>query len=102
MGFDIRLEDERGAALDTVGDPQDLLVRLLPQPQDESFSCLRFVDPYGDTTFNQAQMATVVEELGRLHAIATTPHERELLDAIRELARRCQSEPHLYMKFYGD
>lgn len=102
MGFDIRLEDERGKKLDEVGDPLNLLQALLPSPKDESFACLRFVDPYGDTTFNRPQIEALVAELERIRAKATTRGEQELLDRIKRLAQRCQSEPHLYIKFYGD
>jgi hypothetical protein len=83
LGFDIRLEDERGKRLDEVGDPTNLLQRLLPSPKDQSFACLRFVDPYGDTTFNQAQMETLLAELERVRAMATRPEEQQLLDGIR-------------------
>lgn len=79
-----------------------LLQRLLPSPKDESFACLRFVDPYGDTTFNRAQSEALVAELERIRAKATAQREHELLDGIKRLAQRCQSEPHLYVKFYGD
>ena len=102
MGLDIRLEDERGMNLDEVGDPSNLLSRLLPQPGDTDFACLRFVDPYGDTTFNGAQSRALVAELERIRARATTDGERELLERIMRLAQRCHSQPHLYLKFYGD
>jgi hypothetical protein len=102
MGFDIRLEDEHGQKVEEVGDPTNLLQRLLPSPKDETFSCLRFIDPYGDTVFNQIHIATFLAELERISVAATTDQERRLLESIRELAERCRSEPHLYVKFYGD
>ena len=102
MGFDIRLEDEHGQQLGEVGDPRNLLHRLLPPSADASFSCLRFIDPYGDTVFNQMQIETFLAELARVAATATTGPELDLLQKIRELAERCKSEPHLHIKFYGD
>ncbi len=102
MGFDIRLEDEHGRELDEIGDPSNLLPSLLPSPKDESFACLRFVDPYGDATFNRAQMTALVAELERIRIKAITRPEQDLLDGIKRLAQRCLSEPHLYLKFYGD
>jgi hypothetical protein len=102
MGFDIRLEDERGRPVEEVGDPGNLLHRLLPSPRDESFHCLRFIDPYGDTVFNRPQIEEFLADLGRILVSAKTKEERELLERIRELAERCRSEPHLYVKFYGD
>jgi hypothetical protein len=102
MGFDVRLEDERGLRIDEVGDPLNLLHMLLPSPKDESFCCLRFVDPYGDTVFNRIHIDTVLAELKRIMAKATTNQERELLEKIGALVERCRLEPHLYVKFCGD
>lgn len=102
MSFDIRLEDERGERVDEVSGPTDALQGLLPSPKDESFSCLRFIDPYGNTVFNSLQAEVLLAELTRIRPTTTTNLERELLDRIEELAERCRSEPHLYIKFYGD
>jgi len=102
MGFDICLEDEHGKKVEEVGDPTNLLQRLLPSPNDETFSCLRFIDPYGDSVFNQFQIVTLIAELDRISIEATTNEERQLLERIRKLAERSRSEPHLYVKFYGD
>lgn len=102
MGWDIRLEDERGTTLDEVGDPTNLLHALLPSPQDETSPCLRFIDPYGNTTFNRLQAAALLAELERLRPRAFAREAQQLVDRIIDLAQRCQSEPHLYMTFYGD
>lgn len=100
--IDIFLEDENGIQLDEVADAEDLLGRLLPAPDDESFACLRFVDPYGDTTFNRRQSEILIRELQRIRTKAIASGEWELLDQIEKLAQRCQSGPHLYIKFCGD
>lgn len=101
MGIDIQLEDERGNRIDGTGDP-NILSRFLSLAQDSSFICLRFVDPYGDTTFNGLQMEPLLQELQKIRSAAVTTQERELLNKIQELAERCQSSVHLYLKFYGD
>jgi len=102
MGFEIRLEDEFGNKVDAVGDPANFLPRLLPSPEDESFICLRFIDPYGDTVFNRIQIETFVVEIERILMKTVTSKERQLLENIQALAERCRSEPHSYVKFYGD
>jgi hypothetical protein len=102
VGFDIRLEDENGNVLDEFGDPKEILQRLLPALDDESFPCLRFVDPYGDTTFNQVQIPFLVQELQTLKLKATSDEEREMLARVQDLARRGCEGPHQYVKFYGD
>lgn len=102
MGLTIILETENGEAIEQVGDPTNLLHLLLPTPDDASFTCLRFIDLYGDTVFNRLQMGTFLAEWKRIVNLARTSEEKELLNRIENLARRCQNEPHLYLKFYGD
>jgi hypothetical protein len=102
MGIDTRLENERGEQLDEVGDPSNLLSRLLPKPDDESFPCLRHIDPYGDTTFNRSQAEVLLAELKRIRRAATAPKAQALIDKVIGLVVRCQSEAHSYIKFYGD
>lgn len=66
MGFTVALEDEDGVELaPTAGDPKNAFGRSLPHPDDTSFACLRFVDPYGDTTFNNLQIPLLIEEAAR-------------------------------------
>ena len=68
LGHLIRLEDERGRPLAEVGDGGEILHRLLPSQDDRSFVSLRFVDWYGDATFNHLQMPDLINELERLKA----------------------------------
>ena len=101
MGISIRLEDEHGNVEETLDWPTGL-DRLLPEYEDESFPCLRFVDPYGDTLFNRMHMPTLLRELDRLHQRANTDTEHSHLSEIGRLAERCLSEVHLYLRFCGD
>ena len=102
MALTCRLETENGEVLREVNDGDDLLHRLLPKPDDESFHCLRFVDWYGDTVFNRPQVERVLVELDLLQRRASTPAERQLLERIEQLARQCRDGVHLYLKFSGD
>ena len=97
-----KLEAEDGEVLGEVNDGDDVLHRLLPKPDEETFHCLRFVDWYGDTVFNRMQAERVLVELSLLQRRATSAAERQLLERIERLARRCRDEVHLYLKFYGD
>jgi hypothetical protein len=102
VGFDIRLEDEAGHVIDALTDPKNLLHALLPALDDEAFPCLRFIDPYGDTTFNQVHIPFLLRELESLKLRTTSAEERALVAKIQGLAQRGRAEPHLYVKFYGD
>jgi hypothetical protein len=102
MGLSATLEDENGEAIDVVHDPTNVLHRILPPIEDTTYQCLRFVDWYGDTVFNRLQMECFLEEWERIRCRARGSREEELLSQIESLARRCEREPHLYLKFYGD
>ena len=101
MGIAIRLEDEHGNVLETLDWP-NWLDHLLPAYEDESFQCLRFVDPYGDTVFNRVQMPTFISELERVQQQADSDRERGRLVEVGRLAERCLREVHLYVRFFGD
>lgn len=102
MGLKVALETERGGPIEEVGDPTNLLHRLLPSYDDVSSQFLRFIDWYGDTVFNRLQMEGFIAEWKKLSSKAQTVAEKELLSRVESLARRCQNEPHLYVKIYGD
>ena len=103
MGLVVELQDERGRPeADAVIDEDNLLHELLPPLEDESYQCLRFIDWYGDTTFNHLQMPTLIEEIDRLRGATSSPEGRDLLDQIRRLATHCHEGLHLYLKFIGN
>jgi len=102
VGLTVTLETERGDAIEQVGDPKNHLHVLLLHPDDRSFSCLRYIDLYGDTVFNQLQTRPFLQEWKRIHKRAKTDEERDLVDEIERLARACAAEPHRHLKFYGD
>ena len=102
MGIDAFIETENGVQIDQLPDPEDLLERLLPSHDTESSICLRFIDPYGDTTFNQGQIPILIKELET--AVENTNdnlvknHGKKLIALIEKI----ENEVHTYIKFYGD
>jgi hypothetical protein len=53
VGIDVYLITEDGTKIARAGDSRSFtLARFLPDLDDSSFVCLRFVDPYGDAYFN--------------------------------------------------
>ncbi len=100
--IDVALETETGEILEQVSDSKDILEQVLPPHDDKSFYCLRFVDPYGDTVFNQLQMELLLAELRRIRETIQNQEQRAFLDQIEALANRCKVGKHLYLKFYGD
>jgi len=102
MGIDLRWENENGEQLAELRDPGYLVARFLPPFDSREFQCLRFVDPAGDTVFNQAQIAEVVYELERLSAKRREPRVEAHLRAVLEFVRQAVGKTHTYIKFYGD
>jgi hypothetical protein len=101
MSFLVRLEGESGELIDEV-DEGALLGDVLPRYDDPTYQCLRFIDPDGDTVFNQLQMEQFLMEWERLQSQLRGQEREEIAAAIRKLALRCRDGVHLYLKFYGD
>lgn len=101
MPIDVEWQDETGAVLARYDGPS-VDVALVERASADS-CCLRFIDPWGDTTFNQHQIEILFTELRRLADDATeAPHVRAQADAVAEFVGRARGEVHTYVKFSGD
>ncbi len=97
MSIDVEWRDERGETLERYeGPPIDF---RLPERSSESSRCLRFIDPYGDTTFNAAQVAVSEEELT---SIASDREVGEQANSLLTFVKRHSDRLHKYLKFIGD
>ncbi|MEZ6141833.1 MAG: hypothetical protein R3B84_14775 [Zavarzinella sp.] len=68
MGIDAFIETEEGMAKSALFDTDGLTSLLVASKSTDSTSyCLRFIDPWGDTTFNQLQLPFLIEELEDLN-----------------------------------
>jgi hypothetical protein len=84
MSIDLYMEDEEGAALGEVLDPDDVTGRVLALAGHGGTVCLRFVHPEGNTVFNQFQIPTLIRELEAAREYVTD--ERLALLAQSELS----------------
>jgi hypothetical protein len=64
--------------------------------------CLRFIDPYGDTTFNQVQIPVLVTEIQTLVDQAVDPEIRSTLRNLLAYLSSARDRPHVYVRFLGD
>ena len=101
MGIDLRREDEHGEQLASLPD-RGFVEQFLPHADSPDFPCLRFVDPYGDTVFNQPQISQLVLELERLSGQKHEPEVERHLQAVLEFVRKAVGSVHTYIRFYGD
>jgi len=64
--------------------------------------CLAFIDPYGDTTFNQLQIPVLIEELRALQVSRLEPELTSRINSLVQFVESAFAEPHTYIKFVGD
>jgi hypothetical protein len=102
MGVDARWENTQGAALEILDDPSNLVARFLPDCADVEFACLRFVDLYGDTVFNQLQLPQLLEELQSLAERSFDATVQGHLTALSDLVQKASGQVHSYIRFCGD
>jgi hypothetical protein len=101
MGISVVWKSEFGEELARVDDPGMLLSHLGEALDVTGTTCLRFIVPYGDAIFNQAQLPVLVEELHWAASSVRDPQLRSYLHAVRDLAERAR-DVHTYLWFVGD
>ena len=97
MAIDVEWQDENGEQLSRYDGP--LIDGRLPERAPAGSLCLRFVDPYGDTTFNAAQVAVLEEELA---LVADNDEVGEQAKSLLAFVKRHPDRVHRYLKFIGD
>jgi hypothetical protein len=101
MGIEAVWRTGAGAELDRVSDPRSVLSRFTNSSDHQGTICLQFLDPYGDTCFNQLQIPVLAEEFGAAARQTTDPELRAQLLAVAHLATRAR-DVHTYLWFIGD
>jgi hypothetical protein len=101
MGINVELQTERGETLQVCADTHSLLPRILQRADISGTSCLRFIDAFGDTTFNRGQATVLLQELAGVRP-NLEDRERALVDCIIRIAEQAERQAHLYLKFIGD
>lgn len=96
---DVYVVDENGI---TQSGPVAIPGDLREHFHDTRFQRLRFVDPYGDTTFNALQVPALLEGIALLRqSIDNSPHG-EIADRLESLCKLATCAPYTYVKFIGD
>lgn len=74
---------------------------ILPEEDDDSYNCLRFVDLYGDTVFNRLQMPVLLSEIARREHVVGDQYP-DVIAKLRHLCQEVMRSRQLYLKFVGD
>jgi hypothetical protein len=100
MAIDVEWQDERGKTLARYEGPLlDMAFCALGQPDSV---CFRFIDPYGNTTFNQWQIESFDQELRTARQKTADDKLAASLDALIEFVAQARGQTHTYIKFIGD
>ena len=101
MGIDVEWRDESGKVLAQILDARSLLQSALADASLQSTQFLRFIDAYGDATFNQLQLPGLISEFKGV-ARSCTAEAALHMSSISKLLARASSEAHTYVTFVGD
>jgi len=105
MGIDVAMITERQEVIQQVFDPRQHLTSMAlgAWRQMTSGCCVRFIDPFGDTVFNEAQLPELLSELELSRTLSSDPQISDHLTKICNLVRQAQRKgSHIYVKFIGD
>jgi hypothetical protein len=102
MGIDAYIETESGELIEELPDTYSLVDELIPDLEDKTSVCLRFIDPYGDTTFNQNQIPVLINELTAALELTKSHKAKEHGKKLLSLIERANGKVHTYLKFIGD
>lgn len=103
MGIDVFWVNEGLEPKQEVFDPRQCLTSLATSnwPKSETV-CLRYIDAFGDTYFNQAQLSMLLQELRSAERETDDPEIREHLTKVVRLVERAIDRMHTYILFRGD
>lgn len=94
----LRRESESGAVL-AMFEPDGIPLEILDLAPSDS-ACARFIDPYGDSVFNQLQLPVLIEELRAMSGRGSSLFDERLLWTIAFLEE--SRDVHVYVRFLGD
>jgi hypothetical protein len=95
----VEWQDERGSTLTKYAGPP--VTWPLVELAGQTTTCLRFIDPYGDTTFNRQQVPVLIHELETLDSTRSAS-QGPVVQALLAFLRQGQGQVHHYVKFIGD
>ena len=99
MAIDVEWQNELGETLARYDGPD--LEASFVEAAPSSSVCLRFIDPWGDTTFNQQQLKSLISELEAVASGSAKSH-RLVASALLRFVAQARDQVHTYVKFIGD
>lgn len=100
--MEIHVQDENGNILKTLLDTRGVVERTIGKHKLPESCCWKFIDIYGDTTFNWMQIKTLIGELEKITQNTDQVGDNKFLGELISLSNESLSHPHQYLKFVGD
>ncbi|WP_116108162.1 hypothetical protein [Lewinella sp. IMCC34191] len=94
MAYSVFYEDEKGNPIAAF--KGEIKIDYFASIHEKQFKVIHYLDPYGDTTFNQLMLKDLLSDL---HRIWRQDHR---LESLIEFIEKNRGETHTYLKFYGD
>jgi hypothetical protein len=101
MGINVQLRREDGKIVNEVSDPKMVLSRAAHKKFSDT-RLLRYLTPWGDAIFNQAQAADLANDISNMKNANPRDPLSDLLSEIEPLVEKLARESHLYLWFVGD
>jgi glutathione synthase/RimK-type ligase-like ATP-grasp enzyme len=101
MGIDAQLR-EHDEILVEVGDAQMVLSRAAGSSAFSQTRLLKYLEPWGDAMFNQAQANDLAADIADVTRANADPQLVQILSSLEPLIARLSSEAHTYLWFIGD
>lgn len=98
MGWTVVKIDEQGREEKKLSDELD--IDGFDTLNVNKFKLIKYLDPYGDATFNSLQLDDLLTDLRELEKNGRL--KTKLLTELTGLVSECKSEVHSYLKFFGD
>ena len=98
MSWTVRIEDEEGNIRKSLSN--EFILSDQEIIFNNPFRLIKYLDPYGDTTFNSLMFEDLKKDFAELQELS--PADKEQSQEILDLVKECEEDIHLYLKFYGD
>jgi len=98
MSWTVRIEDEEGNIRKSLS--KEFILSDQEIIFNNPFRLIKYLDPYGDTTFNSPMFEDLKKDFAELKKLS--PADKEQSQEILDLVKECEEDIHLYLKFYGD
>ena len=98
MGWTVIKEDFEGNEIEKLSD--EFRLSNIDVLYNSNYQVIKYLDPYGDTTFNTLMLEDLISDLIELKNLKTESANQ--IDKIIKLATDSKNEVHTFIKFYGD